>query len=50
MREPGYYWVLLYGDWQPARWRARFGGECVLAEDGWETNGIGTDVPLDARR
>jgi hypothetical protein len=28
MLEPGYYWVLLDGDWQPAQWRARFGGEC----------------------
>jgi hypothetical protein len=28
MREPEYYWVLLDGDWQPAQWRARFGGEC----------------------
>jgi hypothetical protein len=36
MREPGYYWILLYDEWQPARWSP---------EDGWE--GIGTDVPLD---
>jgi hypothetical protein len=33
MREPGYYWILLYDEWQPAKWSQR--------EDAWET--IGSD-------
>jgi hypothetical protein len=37
MREPGYYWILLYDEWQPARWspRSKMVGKC-----------IGSDVPL----